>query len=84
MLRSTDEATIKEKLETALDDLKNVKADDPNRINYLINRVDAAVQYGTQQTETRIAALEDSLAQVAADQQKILALLNRVLENANA
>ena len=49
------------------------------------------MQYGTQQTErsigemeTRVKALEASLAKVAADQQEILALLHRVLENANA
>ena len=91
MHSSTDKETIKWRLKTALDDLKNVKADDPNRINYLINRVDAAVQYGTQRTERnigemekRVQALEASLAKVAADQQEIIGMLNRVLANANA
>jgi len=91
MLPTNNKKSINKSITDALDEAKKDKSDDPNRINYLINRVDAAVRYGTQQTErsigemeTRVAALEDSLAQVAATQQEIIDMLNRVLANPNA
>ena len=45
----------------ALDDAKKDKADDPNRLNYTINAVEAIVDNRSQRTETRITALETKI-----------------------
>ena len=37
------------------------KADDPNRLNYTINAVEAIVDNRSQRTETRITALETKI-----------------------
>ena len=66
LLPTNGEDSIKKSITEALDDAKKDKSDDPNRINYLISRVDAAVRYGTQQTErsieTRFESLETTVA----------------------
>jgi predicted ArsR family transcriptional regulator len=53
----------------ALDEAKNDKADDPNRLNYTINAVEAIVENRSQRTEqnlreameTRVTALETKI-----------------------
>ena len=47
---------LKESITEALDDLKKDKADDPNRINYTINAVEAIVDNRSQRTEQNLRA----------------------------
>ena len=64
----------------ALDDLKKDKADDPNRLNYTINAVEAIVENRSQRTEqnlreameTRVTALETKIDTLTAMIQKLL------------
>ena len=84
MLPTNDEDSIKESITEALDDLKKDKADDLNRLNYMLNRVATIVDHSERQTGHRIDAVETELARIAATQQQILALLSRVPANADA
>ena len=65
MLPTNDKDSITKSITEALDDLKKDKADDPNRINYTINAVDAIVDNRSRRTErsieTRVAALETKI-----------------------
>ena len=64
-----DEDSIKKSITEALDDAKKDKADDPNRLNYTINAVEAIVDNRSQRTEqnlreameTRMAAMETKI-----------------------
>ena len=58
----------------ALDDAKKDKADDPNRLNYTINAVEAIVDNRSQRTETRITALETKI-------DKLTAMIQTLLDN---
>jgi len=84
MLPTNDEESITESITEALDDLKKDKADDPNRLNYTINAIEAIVDHSERRTGHRIDAVETELARIAATQQQILALLSRVPANADA
>ena len=84
MLPTNDEESITESITEALDDLKKDKADDLNRLNYMLNRVATIVDHSERQTGHRIDAVETELARIAATQQQILALLSRVPANADA
>ena len=94
MLPTNNKKSIKKSITDALDEAKKDKSDDPNRINYLINRVDAAVRYGTQQTdrtigametrtersiETRFAALETKLAATSKELSKTQQKLDKMM-----
>ena len=69
MLPTNDEDSIKKSITEALDDAKKDKADDPNRLNYTINAVEAIVDNRSQRTEqnlreameTRMAAMETKI-----------------------
>ena len=65
MLPTIDKESIKKSITEALDDAKSDKADDPNRINYTINAVDAIVDNRSRRTErsieTRVVALETKI-----------------------
>ena len=67
-----DEESITESITEALDDLKKDKADDPNRLNYTINAVEAIVENRSQRTETRITALETKIDTLTAMIQTLL------------
>ena len=51
-----DEDSIKKSITEALDDAKKDKADDPNRLNYTINAVEAIVDNRSQRTEQNLRA----------------------------
>ena len=51
---------------------KKDKADDPNRLNYTINAVEAIVENRSQRTETRITALETKIDTLTAMIQELL------------
>ena len=84
MLPTNDGDSIKKRITKALAHLKKAKFHDPNRINYMINRVETIVDNSERRTEHRIDAVETELARIAATQQQILALLSRVPANADA
>ena len=56
LLPTIDEDSIKKSITEALDDLKKDKADDPNRLNYTINAVEAIVENRSQRTEQNLRA----------------------------
>ena len=70
------EASIKKRITEALDDLKKDKSDDPNRLNYTINAVEAIVENRSQRTEqnlrTELAAMEKKIDKLTAMIQKLL------------
>ena len=72
MLPTNDEDSIKESITEALDEAKSDKADDPNRLNYTINAVEAIVDNRSQRTETRITALETKIDTLTAMIQTLL------------
>jgi hypothetical protein len=55
-----------------VDDGETSKADDPNRLNYTINAVEAIVDNRSQRTETRITALETKIDTLKVMIQKLL------------
>ena len=65
MLASNDEDSIKESITEALNEAKKDKADDPNRLNYTINAVEAIVENRSQRTEqnlrSELAAMEKKI-----------------------
>ena len=65
-------ARLNKMLTEALDDAKKDKADDPNRLNYTINAVEAIVDNRSQRTETRITALETKIDTLTEMIQKLL------------
>ena len=67
-------ARLNKMLTEALDDAKKDKADDPNRLNYTINAVEAIVDNRSQRTETRITALETKI-------DKLTAMIQTLLDN---
>ena len=84
MLPTNDKGSIKKSITEALDEAKSDKADDPNRLNYTINAVEAIVDHSERRTGHRIDAVETELARIAATQQQILELLSSVPANADA
>ena len=91
MLPTNDKDSIKKSITEALDDAKKDKADDPNRLNYTINAVEAIVENRSQRTERRIDALEIELAatrkELSETQQqleKMMELLERVAAKVKA
>ena len=73
-------ARLNKMITEAHDDLKKDKADDPNRINYTINAVEAIVDNRARTTEKTITALETELAEMRKTQQEILAKLQTLIE----
>ena len=65
-------AKLKRMIAEVLDDAKKDKADDPNRLNYTINAVEAIVDNRSQRTETRITALETKIDTLTAMIQTLL------------
>ena len=53
--------SIKNMITEALDDLTKDKADDPNRLNYTINAVEAIVDNRTKKLEAELAATRKNL-----------------------
>ena len=72
MPQTSDEESIKKSITEALDEAKSDKADDPNRLNYTINAVEAIVDNRSQRTETRITALETKVDNLTAMIQQLL------------
>ena len=85
LLPTNDVDSIKKSITEALEDAKKDKADDPNRLNYTINAVEAIVENRSQRTEQNLRAelasmreeLSD-LAKVVETQQEVIMLLRRV------
>ena len=77
MLPMNDEESITESITEALDDLKKDKADDPNRLNYTINAVEAIVDNRTKKLEAELAATRKELSDM-------MALLQRVATKVDA
>ena len=85
MLPTLDKDSITKSITEALDEAKSDKADDPNRLNYTINAVEAIVENRSQRTEQNLRAelasmreeLSD-LAKVVETQQEVIMLLRRV------
>ena len=76
MLPTNDEESITESITDALDDAKKDKADDPNRLNYTINAVEAIVENRSQRTEQNLrveltATRENMEAKIDAMETKI-------------
>ena len=76
---------IWKRITDALDDAKKDKADDPNRINYTINAVEAIVDNRSQRTEqnlrAELASMREelsALAKVVETQQEVIMLLRRM------
>ena len=75
---------LKESITEALDDLKKDKADDPNRINYTINAVEAIVENRTRGLGAELAATRNELSETQQQLEKMMALLERVAEKVKA
>ena len=56
----------------ALDDAKKDKSDDPNRLNYTINAVEAIVENRTRKLEAELAATREKIDTLTAMIQKLL------------
>ena len=56
MLPTLDKDSITKSITEALDEAKSDKADDPNRLNYTINAVEAIVENRSQRTEQNLRA----------------------------
>ena len=84
MLPTNDEDSIKESITEALDDLKKDKADDPNRINYTINAVEAIVENRTRGLGAELAATRNELSETQQQLEKMMALLERVATKVKA
>ena len=72
MLPTNDKDSITKSITEALNEAKKDKADDPNRLNYTINAVEAIVDNRSQRTETRITALETKIDTLKVMIQKLL------------
>ena len=96
---SITEASIKKRITEALDDLKKDKSDDPNRLNYTINAVEAIVENRSQRTEqnlrvelaatqqrleAELAATRKELSETQQQLEKMMALLERVAAKVKA
>ena len=81
MLPTNDEESITESITEALDDLKKDKADDPNRLNYTINAIEAIVDHSERQTGHRIDAVETELAEARKELSEIKAMLQSLIDN---
>ena len=81
MLPTNDEESITESITEALDDLKNDKADDPNRLNYTINAIEAIVDHSERRTGHRIDAVETELAATRKELSEMKAMLQRLIDN---
>ena len=72
----------------ALDEAKNDKADDPNRLNYTINAVEAIVENRSQRTEqnlrAELTATRNELAETQQQLEKMMELLERVAAKVKA
>ena len=68
----------------ALDDAKQDKADDPNRINYTINAVEAIVENRTRGLGAELAATRKELSETQQQLEKMMALLERVAAKVKA
>jgi hypothetical protein len=81
MLPTNDKDSITKSITEALNEAKKDKADDPNRLNYTINAVEAIVENRSQRTEqnlreameTRVTALETKIDKLTEMIQKLLA-----------
>ena len=80
LLPNTDEDSIKDALKEALDDLKKDKADDPNRINYTINRVEAIVNNRTRTLEVELAATREKVESMETKIDQLARLLQALLD----
>ena len=82
MLPTNDEDSIKKSITAALDEAKSDKADDPNRLNYTINAVEAIVENRSQRTEqnlrAELTATRNELTETKQQLEKMMALLERV------
>ena len=72
MLPTNDEESITERITEALDDLKKDKADDLNRLNYMLNRFATIVDHSERRTGHRIDAVETELAEIKAMLQSLI------------
>ena len=79
-----ENARLTRMITDALDDLKKDKADDPNRLNYTINAVEAIVENRSQRMERRIESLETELAATRKELSEMMALLQRLVAKADA
>ena len=68
----------------ALDEAKNDKADDPNRINYTINAVEAIVENRTRGLGAELAATRKELSETQQQLEKMMELLERVAAKVKA
>ena len=98
-ISTIDEDSIKKSITAALDEAKSDKADDPNRINYTINAVDAIVDNRSRRTEqnlrvelaatqqrleAELAATRKELSETQQQLEKMMALLERVAAKVKA
>ena len=95
MLPTNDKDSIKKSITEAFDDVKKDKADDPNRINYTINAVEAIVDNRSQRTEQNLremaatqqrleAELAETRKELSEMKSEMMALLQRVVEKVDA
>ena len=85
---TNDEDSIKKSITEALDDTKKDKADDPNRLNYTINAVEAIVDNRSQRTEqnlrVELTATRNELSETQQKLDKMMVLLERVAAKVKA
>ena len=81
MLPTNDEESITESITDALDDAKKDKADDPNRLNYTINAIEAIVDHSERRTGHRIDAVETELAEARKELSEMKAMLQSLIDN---
>ena len=70
MLPTNVEESIKKRVTVALDEAKSDKADDPNRLNYTINAVEAIVDNRTRKLEAKIDQLTAMIQKLLDDKEQ--------------
>ena len=75
-----ENARLTRMITDALDDLKKDKADDPNRINYTINRVEAIVDNRTRTLEADLAATREKVESMETKIDQLASMLQALLD----
>ena len=70
LLRTINEYSIMKSITEALDEAKKDKADDPNRLNYTINAVEAIVDNRTRKLEAKIDQLTAMIQKLLDDKEQ--------------
>ncbi len=83
-LSPKSDAAVNGDVDDAAYDAKKDKADDPNRINYTINAVEAIVENRTRGLGAELAATRKELSETQQQLEKMMELLERVAAKVKA